>query len=104
VTKVKITKEKRHSQRLASKVKKDSQTIHQLHQNIDDQLCKSEVQVIAADERYRNQQCKSEVQVIAANERYRKLKREYNAAINDIKIRHRSTLRQQQIHHAQIID
>jgi hypothetical protein len=37
VTKVKITKEKRHSQWLASKVKKDSQTIHLLHQNIDDQ-------------------------------------------------------------------
>ncbi len=45
VTKVTITKEKRHSQRLASKVNNDSQTMHRLHQNIDDQLCKSEVQV-----------------------------------------------------------
>ena len=51
VAKVKIVKERRHSQRLASKIKFDSKTIDKLQKNIDDQRPKSEAQVKEADEK-----------------------------------------------------
>ena len=51
VAKVKIVKERRHSQQLASKIKIDSKTIDKLQKNIDDQCSESEAQVKAADEK-----------------------------------------------------
>ena len=52
LAKVKIVKERRHSQRLSSKIKFDSKTIDKLHKNIDDLCSESEAQVKAADEKF----------------------------------------------------
>ena len=79
MAKVKIVKERRHSQRLASKIKFDSKTIDKLQKNIDDQRSESEAQVKAADEKIRN------------------LKRVHNSTIDGIKIKYHAALRKQQL-------
>jgi chromosome segregation ATPase len=86
VAKVKIVKERRHSQRLASKIKFDSKTIDKLQKNIDDQRSESEAQVKAADEKIRN------------------LKRVHNSTIDGIKIKYHAALRKQQLVHVQIVE
>jgi hypothetical protein len=37
-------------------------------------------------------------------EQYQKLKQDYNAVLDDMKIKHRASLRKQQIVHAQVIE
>ena len=86
VAKVKIVKERRHSQRLASKIKFDSKTIDKLQKNIDNQRSESEAQVKAADEKIRN------------------LKRVHNSTIDGIKIKYHAALRKQQLVHVQIVE
>ena len=47
--------------------------------------------------------CQSEAKLHVATERYQNLKRDYNAVLDDIKIKHRQSLRKYQILHAQQI-
>ncbi len=84
--KVKIVKERRHSQQLASKIKIDSKTIDKLQNNIDSQRSESEAQEKAADENNRN------------------LKRVHNSTIDGIKIKYHAALRKQQFIHVQIVE
>ena len=86
VAKVKIVKERRHSQRLASKIKFDSKTIDQLQKNIDDQRSESEAQAKTAEEKIRN------------------LKRVHDSTINGMKIKYHAALRKQQQIHVQIVE
>ena len=86
VAKVKIVKERRHSQRLASKIKFDLKTIDKLQKNFDDQRSESEAQVKAADEKIQN------------------LKRVHNSTIDGIKIKYHAALRKQQLVHMQIVE
>jgi hypothetical protein len=71
---------------LAAKDKKHSKLVSILHQNFNDQLCQSDEKVNAATKQYQN------------------LKQDYNACLDDIKIKHRSSLWKQQILHAQVIN
>ncbi len=48
-----------------------------------------------------DEQLKSAAQLDAATEQYRSLKRDYNAVLDDIINMHRTSLRKQQIEHAQ---
>jgi len=47
---------------------------------------------------------KSDAKAMAAVEQYQKLKRDYNAVLDDIKIKHHTSLRKQQILHTQVIE
>ena len=85
MAKVKIVKERRHSQRLASKIKFDLKTIDKLQKNFYDQRSESEAQVKAADEKIQH------------------LKRVHNSTIDGIKIKYHAALRKQQLVHMQIV-
>ena len=104
VAKVKIVKERRHSQRLASKIRFDSKTIDQLKKNIDNQRSESEAQVKAADENLGNLKRVHNSTIEAADEKIRNLKRVHNFTIDGIKIKYHAALRKQQLVHVQIVE
>ena len=80
-----VSKVKKYSRLLAAKDAKHDKIVSDLHQNFTEELHKSDAKLDAAAERYKN------------------LKQDYNAVLSDIKIKHRSSVRKQQILHAQLI-
>jgi hypothetical protein len=81
-----VSKDKKYLQMLFANEKEHSKLVSNLHQNFNDQLHQSDEKLNAATKQYQN------------------LKRDYNACLDDIKIKHHSRLRKQQILHAQVID
>jgi hypothetical protein len=76
----------KYLQMLFANDKKHSKLVSNFHQNFNDQLHQSDEKLKAATEQYQN------------------LKQDYNACLDDIKIKHHSRLWKQQILHAQVID
>jgi hypothetical protein len=81
-----VSKDKRYSLQLAAKDAKHDKIVSDLHQNFTDELRNSDAKLDAAAERYKN------------------IKQDYNAVLRDIKIKHRSSVRKQQILHTQLIE
>jgi hypothetical protein len=81
-----VSKDKRYSRQLAAKDSQHDKIVSDLHQNFTDELRKSDAKVEAAAEQVQN------------------LKRYYNSVLDDIKTKHRASLRKQQILHAQVIE
>ncbi len=81
-----MSKDKRYSLQLAAKDAKHDKIVSDLHQNFTDELRNSDAKLDAAAERYKN------------------IKQDYNAVLRDIKIKHRSSVRKQQILHTQLIE
>ena len=83
--KLQVAKDEEYSQFIACKDAEHDKIVTDLHEDFTDELRKSDAKVLAAVEQYQ------------------KLKRDYNAVLDDIKIKHCSRLRKQQILHAQVI-
>jgi hypothetical protein len=83
--KLQVSKDKRYSRQLAAKDAKHDKIVSDLHQNFTDELRKSDAKLDAAAKRYKN------------------LKQDHNAVLSDIKIKHCSSVRKQQILHVQLI-
>jgi hypothetical protein len=84
--KLQVAKDEEYSQFIARKDAEHDKIVTDLHEDFTDELRKSDAKVLAAVEQYQ------------------KLKRDYNAVLDDIKIKHRSSFRKQQILHAQVIE
>jgi len=84
--KLQVAKDEEYSQFIACKDAVHDKIVTDLHEDFTDELRKSDAKVLAAVEQYQ------------------KLKRDYNAVLGDIKIKHRSSFRKQQILHAQVIE
>jgi hypothetical protein len=83
--KLQVLKDKKYSRMLATKDIKHSKLVSELRKDFTDELRKSGAKLDATAKQYHN------------------LKRGYNAVLDDIKIKHRSSLRKQQMIHAQQI-
>ena len=81
-----VAKNKENSQLLADKDAKHDKIVSDLREDFTDKLRKSNADVEAAAEKYH------------------KLKSDYNAVLDDIKVKHRTSLHKQQILHAKIVD
>ena len=79
-------KDEKYSELIANRAAEHDKIVTDLHEDFTDELRKSDAKVLAAVEQYQ------------------KLKRDYNAVLDDIKINHRSSFRKQQILHAQVIE
>ena len=77
--KLQVAKDEEYSQFIARKDAEHDKIVTDLHEDFTDELRKSDAKVLAAVEQYQ------------------KLKHDYNAVLNDIKIKHRSSLRKKQI-------
>ena len=84
--KLQVAKDEEYSQLIACKDAEHDKIVTELCEDFNDELRKSDAKAMAAVEQYQ------------------KLKRDYNAVLDDIKIKHRSSLRKQQILHAQVIE
>ena len=84
--KCQVAKNKEYSQILADKDAKHDKIVSDLRQDFTDKLRKSNAKVEAAAEKYH------------------KLKHDYNAVLDDIKVKHCTSLRKQKILHAKIVD
>ena len=84
--KLQVAKDEEYLQFIACKDAEHDKIVTDLHEDFTDELRKSDAKVLAAVEQYQ------------------KLKRDYNAVLDDIKIKHRSSFCKQQILHAQVIE
>ena len=91
------SKDKRYSRELAAKDAQHHKIVSDLRHQFTDELHESNAH-------FTNELRKSDAKAEAAAEEVQHLKRYYNAVLDDIKIRHCTSLRKQQILHRQITE